>query len=352
MNKKMVWIVAAVFLAVLVVGGFSTLAGTSKYSNKIISRFSTNQKVVFLTFDDGPFGSESTGYTRQIVDSLAAEGVNATFFLVGARAEQSPNSARYILAKGNEIALHSYDHKLMKTYTKAQCRDQVKRDIAVTRAITGKPSSWFRAPQGKVSKNCLAEISKTGLFYANWTGGTIDTNSKSSPAQITNLAMKYVRPGAIILLHETNPNTVAAVPQLIKRLKAKGYKIRTMSQMSGVKPAPKPTLMGQLPGLGLVDGGSQVIADPSDFVISSSTIFSFSKATIYGANGELVVDGVWVASAPESTHTFKISELSTMKLSPGNYSIVGSIMDINGQTAVTQSVPVTIAEPLTPGVPE
>jgi peptidoglycan-N-acetylglucosamine deacetylase len=334
--------VLALLIAFVAFGSYSAFASGSRYSNKIVTRFVTTQKIVFLTFDDGPYGTESEGGTKQIVDILDKNGVHATFFLVGARAEKSPNAARYIVAKGNEIGLHSYSHQVMKSYTMAQCRAETQKSMTVMKALTGTNATWFRAPQGKVSKNCLSVISKNGLLYANWTGGTIDTNSKSSASQIVSLAMKYVRPGAIILLHETNPKTAAALPSLIQKLKAKGYKISTMSASKATKTGP--ILAIERPSANAMITNETVSDNSNDFTINSSTLFSFVKPTIYNAAGEIVLDSPWVVSAPTNTYTFSIPNLSSAKLAAGSYFITGTIMDVNGQQATAQRVPFEVKE--------
>jgi peptidoglycan/xylan/chitin deacetylase (PgdA/CDA1 family) len=346
-KNKYFLILAAVCIALVVIFGISSFAGTSKYSNKVVTRFSTSDKVVALTFDDGPFGTDKKGATKSIVDILAKNNVSATFFMVGKRAEKAPSAVQYTIAKGNEVALHSYSHKVMKSYSASECRAELAKSDSAIRKISGLSPVWFRAPQGKISSTCLNEIYKKGYYYANWTGTTIDTNADDSADVIAGRVVSSAKPGAIILLHETNPNTIKALPTIIKKLKAKGYKIETMTKImadtterktASIKTLPKTvlTVSSPLPG-------APVNFSVETYKVSSTQNFVKIRVFITDANRKEVGDTQWVNSKARKSYSAKISNIAISKLPPGKYNIGAELVMADGQRVSTKVVTFIVA---------
>jgi len=194
-----------------------------------IKRIKTTEKVVALTFDDGP----NPPYTEQLLDVLAEKKVHATFFLIGNQIEAHPETAKKILAAGHEVGGHSYDWTLLafkrKSFVNSQLdkMDGAFRSIGVTNLVLFRPPNGFLSPgQGKIlKKRKLTNISADIVAY-DWK----ETDAK----KIAGTVLKKIRPGAIIALHDGGGDrsaTLDAVPEIIDSLRKKGYRILTVGEL-------------------------------------------------------------------------------------------------------------------------
>ena len=224
-------------LPVLVLGGscaYLAINPTSQVYGKIVLHGPPGAKVVALTFDDGP----NEPYTSQILDVLEREGVRATFFVVGENVLSYPDAARRIVADGNVIANHSFDHSRMAAAIDFRY-SQVERTQDVILQTTGVTPRFFRPPAGIHTPWQLRAATSNGLITVNWDAEGYDWQKPNSPERIEQKVLASVRPGSIILLHdgdETNhgsdrSQTVAALPAIIETLRSEGYQFVTLPQL-------------------------------------------------------------------------------------------------------------------------
>ncbi|WAH39784.1 polysaccharide deacetylase family protein [Alicyclobacillus fastidiosus] len=196
-------------------------------------------KKVYLTFDDGP----DPVYTPLILDTLRGENVKATFFVLGSRAEQSPNILRRIHNDGHEIGNHGYYH----TFIVRKPQDWVKQDIIRTdtaiHAVCGVKPKYYRPPGGILSQKDLDFVVKTGHPVAMWTVDTNDWKAKNA-SSIINTVREEAFPNAIILLHDGTPSsmyTVKALPSIIHDLRSSGYTFAILPEQYHGKYIGRPT---------------------------------------------------------------------------------------------------------------
>lgn len=205
-------------------------------------------KFCALTFDDGP----DAKYTGQIMGILDSLGVRATFFLIGDRIEDYPLTTEALVASGHEIGSHSLTHKAMN---KLGAESQRKELAGVNKQLAqyGVAPQWFRPPYGKYSETTLRLASELGMKTVNW---SVDPRDWTRPGvdTITSRVLKNIEPGAVILLHSTNSQTVTALPGIIAELKARGYSFVTMSvwyALATGEMAPRPPKIREYsPGIG------------------------------------------------------------------------------------------------------
>jgi len=198
----------------------------------------TTQKVIALSFDDGP----NEPYTSQILDILSSYGVKATFFVVGKNVEYYPDVARRIVAEGHVLGNHSYTHKALSEF---DVPDYSEVDLAQAAIynVTGVRPHLFRPPYGRKTPWELEYVKRKGLVTVTWSVSANDPHKPPSDA-ITEKVLHAARPGAIILLHDGNgikhgadrSRTVAALPQIIESLKAQGYTFVTVPEVLGISP--------------------------------------------------------------------------------------------------------------------
>lgn len=213
-------------------------------------------KFVALTFDDGP----DSVYTPQVAQVLQHYGIKGTFMLVGRRAAGLPKVVKALVAAGNEIGNHSYSHPDMRTLSADAQRRQIERTNQILQNEGVNPR-WFRPPYGSFNNATVRAASGLKMETILWSVDPRDwaqPGTKSIEARVLNNTGN----AAVILLHSTNPQTVAALPHIIENLKSKGYSFLTLSEWhqavsKGIwhAPAPlqtapfKPAAEGTLPPL-------------------------------------------------------------------------------------------------------
>jgi len=188
-----------------------------------------SQKVVALTFDDGP----NDGETQAIVAILQEQQVKATFFELGTNIQRYPALSAACVNAGNLVGLHSWDHKNFTKLSADQIDAQLNENQAALKAATGQTTAWVRAPYGATNTEVDVAVTARGFHMAGW---TVDPKDWARPGvdKIVERVVAGARPGAIILMHDGGGNrdqTVAALPQIIAALKDQGYGFVTVSEM-------------------------------------------------------------------------------------------------------------------------
>ncbi len=220
-------IIAAVALAFGLWFWWACSEPWSTFFRPVLIRGPREGKRVTLTFDDGP----AEKFTEQILGILREHRVPATFFVCGKNAEQHPELLRRIVAEGHEVGNHSYSHFF--TYFKS--RRRMAREIDNTQAIieklTGQRPSFFRPPYGARWFGLVPTLLQRGMHLILWSATGYDW--KKDAQGIVNAALRELKPGAIILLHdgrEARPpaeidrsGTVAALPAIIAGARERGY---------------------------------------------------------------------------------------------------------------------------------
>jgi peptidoglycan-N-acetylglucosamine deacetylase len=179
---------------------------------------------VVLTFDDGPLPPK----TNHILEILAHECAKATFFMVGKMATTYPNVAREVEAAGHTIGTHSQDHPLrLHKMPLAKAEDEINGGIAsVTSALGRPPAPFFRIP-GLARTNAIDQYLASQNLMTWSADFPADDWTKITPAQVYARALQRIEANGkgILLLHDIQPRTVAALPGLLQELKRRGYRI-------------------------------------------------------------------------------------------------------------------------------
>ncbi|VDG20996.1 Peptidoglycan N-acetylglucosamine deacetylase [Lactobacillus zymae] [Lactiplantibacillus mudanjiangensis] len=181
------------------------------------------KKVVALTFDDGP----DPTLTPRLLKTLKANHVHATFFEVGQSVSRYPKITRAVLAAGNEVGNHSWNHPdFSRIGTSASVNQVIRTDQAIY-AATGKLPQYMRPPYGNIT---AAEGRQIQHPIIRWSVDSRDWALLNTQKDIQSV-LSATRSGSIVLMHDIHAPSVAAVPTIIKRLKAKGYHFVTVSQL-------------------------------------------------------------------------------------------------------------------------
>jgi peptidoglycan-N-acetylglucosamine deacetylase len=184
-------------------------------------------KYVVLTFDDGP----DAEYTPKVLDILALYGAKATFFEVGQNVRKHPELTRQLHAAGHSVQNHTWDHSDLRKLTAAKFLQEVTSTDQAIRAQIGSTPGCLRPPYGGVSATVRQRARQLGKDLVVW---TIDSRDWTKPGTtaIVQRVLKNVHSGSVILMHDGGGNraqTVAALPTILKALKAQGYGFRTLT---------------------------------------------------------------------------------------------------------------------------
>jgi len=185
-------------------------------------------KVCALTFDDGP----DETYTMQVMQTLDHLKVRATFFVVGERVEEFPEQIKLLDQSGHEIGNHSYTHPDMAQLSTASQRSQMTRTTEILHGLGIEPK-WFRPPYGSASRTTINLAEDLGMDVVRW---SVDPRDWAQPgvSTISKRILRETCPGAVVLMHSTNAQTVAALPDVIAGLRGRGYTFVTLSQWKAV----------------------------------------------------------------------------------------------------------------------
>jgi peptidoglycan/xylan/chitin deacetylase (PgdA/CDA1 family) len=179
---------------------------------------------VALTFDDGPHDLTST-----YLEALDDLGVPATFFVCGQRAEARPDAIREIRRRGHQLAGHGYDHTRFPELSRHELLAQCARTAATLGSLDGQP--WVRPPHGALDLPSLATLRGAGYVVALWSLSARDWATRDREAIAAACAPSKVLPGEVILLHEGEPETLAALPRIVTALHASGFECVTMADL-------------------------------------------------------------------------------------------------------------------------
>lgn len=194
-----------------------------------VRKFDTTEPVIVLTFDAGA----DRGYAVQILDSLKAEGVRASFGMTGIWASQNPDLIRRINTEGHHLMNHSWDHPSFPAISSAERADQLKRTEDLIRGQIGVSlQPYFRSPFGEYNDAVLADLAANGYTVnVMWTVDTLGWNGYTV-SQITSRVLNGATSGAIMLMHVgAASQDAAALPGIIDQLQARGYRFVTVADM-------------------------------------------------------------------------------------------------------------------------
>jgi peptidoglycan/xylan/chitin deacetylase (PgdA/CDA1 family)/GT2 family glycosyltransferase len=221
---------------------YGYVAPTAQVFGKVYYASKTSDKVVALTFDDGP----NEPYTSQILDILNSYGIKATFFVVGKNVELYPETARRIIAEGHVLGNHTYSHNANHALIDDGDNDIELAQEAIFKVIGVRPH-LYRPPHGKKSPWELQYIKGENLVEVTWADAGNESHDdlifgKPLPEEVAKEIISKAKPGRIILLHDgygTNHGdaksdkslTVKVLPSIIKELQKQGYKFVTVPEL-------------------------------------------------------------------------------------------------------------------------
>jgi len=198
--------------------------------------FLTDKEVV-LTFDDGPWPT-----TPAVLKALADECAKAVFFPIGLHTTYHPDILKQVAAAGHTIGSHTWSHAHLdsKKLTEQQAKDEIEKGFsAVKMALGAAPSPFFRFPALAHTQATLGYLGSRNIAMFSVDIDSLDFKSSSSDQVIQTVMTKLDKQGkGIILMHDLQKHTAQALPTLLRRLKAGGYKIVEMKAKEKLETLP------------------------------------------------------------------------------------------------------------------
>jgi len=208
---------------------------TFQFFGEIVPRVHTSEKVVALTFDDGP----TPKATDELLSILQQENIHATFFVIGGDLKEHLVEGKKIVAAGHELGNDSYSHQPMLLVTPSFVREEIEATDSLIRETGYQGAIHFRPPYGKKLFALPYYLSKTGRKTITW-----DVEPDSYPEvaarseKIVEHVLSKTQPGSIIILHVMYSNgapSMKAVRGIVDGLKAKGYSFKKVSELLAVE---------------------------------------------------------------------------------------------------------------------
>jgi peptidoglycan/xylan/chitin deacetylase (PgdA/CDA1 family) len=203
---------------------------TFQFFGEIVPRVTSAEKVVALTFDDGP-----SAKTQEILSILEAAEIKATFFVIGSELEQNMRAGEQIAAAGHELGNHTYSHKRMVFITPSMVKKEIEKTDVLIRKTGYQGEIHFRPPNCKKFLALPYYLQQHERKTITW---DVEPESHSGIANNADLVADYVvlhtKPGSIILLHvmyDSRQESLQALPKIIAGLKEQGYRFKTVSKL-------------------------------------------------------------------------------------------------------------------------
>jgi peptidoglycan/xylan/chitin deacetylase (PgdA/CDA1 family) len=199
--------------------------------------FLTDKEVV-LTFDDGPWPT-----TPAVLKALADECTKALFFPVGKHTAYHPEILKQVFAAGHTVGSHTWSHAHLdsKKLTEAQMKEEIEKGFsAVKTAIGTAPAPFFRFPGLGHTQVALGYLASRNISMFSVDVDSNDFKSSGPDQVINNVMTKLDKQGkGVILMHDLQKHTALALPTLLRRLKAGGYKVVQMRAKEQLETLPE-----------------------------------------------------------------------------------------------------------------
>ena len=178
---------------------------------------------VALTFDDGPWPVT----TPAVLAALDAQCTKATFFPVGKHATWHPEILKQVLARGHTVGSHTWGHMNLAKRPLQDAKDEIEKGISAVSMAAGQPiAPFFRFPQLRQTPELKAYLGERNVAAFSIDVDSEDFRIKKADKLVSAVMTKLQKTGkGIVLMHDLQKSTAAALPELLAQLKAGGYKV-------------------------------------------------------------------------------------------------------------------------------
>lgn len=221
----MVWAIVISATALLAFLIYASACIGSQVYVRTLCRRRTQEKVVALTYDDGP----DPDMTPKVLEVLERHGAKATFFLVGSKVDAAPQTAKAIVEAGHTVGNHTWSHDWRHIFRMSEGHIRDIRDCnASIEAACGVKPRLYRPQVGVTTPHIGIAVRRCNMQGAGWSVRSYDTVSTDSREKVLERILKGIRPGAVILMHDRMPQADELTEALLSALEARGYSTTTL----------------------------------------------------------------------------------------------------------------------------
>lgn len=224
------WIIVPVlFLKTSVIYGSATIR--SNFFTNVLCSGITDKKEIAITFDDGPNNS----FTNEILSTLDAYEAKATFFVIGKNIPGNEDIIKNIFSKGHTIGNHTFSHSYFIDFKNtAFFVEEIKKTSELIVKITGKSMRLFRPPYGVTTPPIAKATKALNYDVIGWNIRSLDT-TKDSAETIIKRFIRQIKPGSIVLFHDTSIKTNIVLKNVLEYLKQNGIRIVSVSDILNIR---------------------------------------------------------------------------------------------------------------------
>jgi len=187
-------------------------------------------KKIALTFDDGPHEM-----TLTILELLKKHNAKATFFCIGKNIEIRPEILKKVVAEGHTVGNHSYSHSpFFDFYGKNKVIAEINKTDDLIASVIGKKPSLFRPPYGVTNPSIRRALAVTNHKTIGWNIRSLDGVFKKEKFLLDRI-VKRIKPGGIVLLHDTSVETVNVLEQLLSFFQTNNYVVVPLEELLNIK---------------------------------------------------------------------------------------------------------------------
>jgi peptidoglycan/xylan/chitin deacetylase (PgdA/CDA1 family) len=203
----------------------------SGFFMKSICKATTNEKIMALSFDDGPDPIN----TPLILDILKQHEIKASFFIIGKKISTNESLLLRIKNEGHLIGNHSFSHSyFFDFYPTQKVTDDLNQSTTTIRKITGLTPKWFRPPYGVTNPNIARAMRQLQMVSIGWNVRSLDTVIQDTD-KLYKRVISRITPGSILLFHDTGSNTVETLKAVILFAQKNSYRIVGLDEMLNIK---------------------------------------------------------------------------------------------------------------------
>lgn len=187
----------------------------------------TTEKVIALTFDDGPHRQ----YTPQVLALLARYQSTATFFVIGKNIHGNEALLKQMIEAGHSIGNHSYTHANLVDFNSLQgFKNELNQTTELVAQAINKRMQLFRPPYGVTTPTLVNALQQLNYYCIGWNIRSLDTTHDSEQT-ISRRVQTQLKPGAIILLHDTSHKSIQVLENILAFASVKGYRMVSVEQL-------------------------------------------------------------------------------------------------------------------------
>lgn len=225
----MLILVISIFVFLLIFLIYSFIPA-NLYKKRFFSKAKPKEKVIYLTFDDGP-----SIYTDELLDLLNRYKIKATFFCVANFAKEHKSTIERLKNEGHTIALHSLKHKNSMLQGILESKRDLEKSLEIMEEL-GVPIKYYRPPWGDCNIYLYNKLKEKNIEFVLWNVMAEDWEANTTENIIANKLLTRVKAGDIVCLHdgrgknEAPIRTIKALKMVIPKLLEKGFKFKTIDE--------------------------------------------------------------------------------------------------------------------------